>query len=261
MPSMTLAQILEDVKIGMAGRSDLSDEFLVRRINEASVMLAQEADWDDLFVIDEFVHVIGFEGFAWEDGSTASWETGELAALEDETTVSDDKTITLNSRTKEVHTIRLITGDGESRKLTALTPRKFDELFPEPEFHAPMKPDYYCHRDPTTIHLFRIPDQNYTFKVYRTKMPTEFSLSDTSATFDLPDLTQALINFTLGLVWEALGEYVRAQGAFAAGKRKVETAKVANSRRPDVNRIPIHVGQGSKSVGEYWRDPFVSGVG
>jgi len=118
MGTLNLTSLISEIQRHHATRSDLTDQIVVDKLNLVQEKLARLWQWEEL-------------------------DEGEDVTITITATAKDDKIITLVTTYRDIYSIRLITGDGQSRKLEYIGKRTFDELFPEPEFSARGDPMIY----------------------------------------------------------------------------------------------------------------------
>lgn len=234
MGDINLANLISEVRSYFAGRGDLTDEVIITHLNLAQTFIARKHDWEEL----ERIYDVNLTITA---------------------TAEDDKFIAFPPNLKEIFSFRLITGTGESRKLTYVRQRAFDKMVPEPEFYARNKPQIY------TVHnniaeLWPIPDSAYRVIIRIGLQPTKFSSSDTGITSDLDEKDDILIYLACSTLYDKLGEYDRSNRFFGIANSRLDDAYSEQVSKPDLAIKPAFESLESNLAGKYWADPFIRGV-
>ncbi len=234
MGTLNLATLITEIRAFHAGRSDLTDEIIITQLNHVQERLARLWQWEELDQDEDIL--LGFAGLPKEDN-----------------------VIALTNTYRDIYSIRLVTGDGQSHKLEYIAKRTFDEMFPEPEFHARGNPSIYTVWK-KKLEVYPVPVSADTLSVRGMKWATDFTSTDTAAksTFDRKD--DILIYWACSLLWDRLGEYERAKRFFGVANQMIDQAKDEQESKPDrVIKPAFETGRGTLPA-NYWLDPFIKSV-
>ncbi len=236
MGRLNLTALIAEVQRHHAGRSDLTDQIVIDKLNLVQERLARLWEWEEL-------------------------DTDEEVTITITSVPKDDKIITLVTDYRDIYSVRLITGaqTGRSRKLDYIPKRTFDSMFPEPEFDARSEPTLYTVWK-KKLELYRVPEIADTIAVRGMKWATDFSSGAGSAKSDFDRKDDILIYWTVSMVWDHLGEYERAKRFFGIASNMVDKAMDEQETKPDLEIKPAFEARRSNMVGKYWADPFVMWV-
>lgn len=236
MGTLTLSDLISEVRDHLGGRTDSSggaDAKIIRALNVGQEYLARSHDFE------------------------------ELRRLVQDNLVTDDKFLAFtelpagSQNPHEIYSFRIITGDGQSRKLTYHAPRQFDKWVPEPQFYAGGIPDVYTVWD-EKFEFWRVPDDTYNFDLRMSVWPTAFSSGDTSAKSDFREKDDLLVFLAVSWIFGSLGEYDRMRMFFGIYRTRFEEAEGEDMTKPDKEIVSPH-GKARPDVvlGRPWADPFV----
>ena len=105
MGTLNLTALIADIQRHHANRSDLTDQIVVDKLNLVQERLARVWEWEEL-------------------------DSGEEVTITISATLKDDKTVTITKTYRDIYSVRLVTGDGQSRKLDYISKRYFDDSIP-----------------------------------------------------------------------------------------------------------------------------------
>jgi hypothetical protein len=236
MGTLNLAGLLVEVRRFFSNRSDLTDAIITTNLNLAQEDIAKVWDWEEL-------------------DNTLS---GTLSITASEV---DDKFLAIPVSTiKEIHSFRLITGDGRSRKLEQVSVRNFDLVIPEPEYYARRIPLKYClHKN--KVEFWPVPDEAYPYIIRTTNWPTAFA-GDTGAFSDLDRKDLALVYRAASILNDTLGEYERAGRFYGIYRALINDDISEEQSMPDRDIKPpseIRRSSSGTAPGNYWQNPFFKG--
>ena len=234
MGTLNLASLITEVRAFHAGRPDLDDEIIITQLNRVHERLARLWQWEEL-------------------------DSGEDLTLSIAGTALADKIVTPTITYRDIYSIRLITGDGQSRKLEYIAKRTFDQLFPEPEFHARGTPAIYTMWQ-DKLELFQVPSEADTLRIRGMKWPSQFAGSDTAAKSNFDRKDDILIYWAVSMLWDRLGEYERAKRFFGIANQMIEQAKEEQESKPDREIKPAFETGRGRLTSNYWLDPFIKSV-
>ncbi len=234
MGTLNLATLITEIRAFHAGRSDLTDEIIITTLNHVQERIARAWQWEELDVDEEV--------------------TLSIAG-----TAKADKTVTLVNVYRDIYSVRLVTGDGQSRKLDYIGKRTFDKTFPEPEFDARNDPQIYTvWKD--ALELYPVPSTADTLSVRGMKWPTVFSSGDTGAKSDFDRKDDLLIYWAVSMLWDRLGEYERSKRFFGIANNMLDKAKDEQETKPDLEIKPAFESGSGNLTGQYWLNPFIRSV-
>lgn len=211
MGTLILNDLITEVSDHLAGRSDVTNNRIVRALNLAQEHMARSKDYEELRVR--------------ENGSLPY--TGVKA---------DDKFLLFSSLTNtdpnEIYSFRLITSDGRSRKLVYKSTRLFDKDIPEPEFYASGLPSIYTVWQ-DKFEFWKVQDKAYTYDLRMTIWPTALSTSNLNATSSFKQKDDLLIHLAVSWIFASLAEYELARQFYGYYAQRVEIAEREDMRKVD----------------------------
>lgn len=145
-------------------------------------------------------------------------------------TVISQKAYALPSRVKEVFSIRLISGS-ESRKLSRLGERHFDEQVPYPEDDSTGKSLFYVDFSASALDFYPIPDAVYAISMRYSAMPADLTLT-TVSTLQYKD--SLLIATGVGHCFYLLREEEEAETWFNGNVKRLYLEALAADQQRDV---------------------------
>lgn len=237
MGTLNLSSLISNVQDFFGNRDDITDEDTIGYLNLAQEQIAKLEDWEEL-----------------ENTISGSFSVTATAL--------DDKFLDLGTSLKEVHSFKVITNDGRSRKLDFISLRRFDSQIPEPEYFARGVPSVY------TLHkgdaeLWRIPDDTYSYIIRTTNWPTAFSSSDLGAKSDLDRKDLPLIYRTASIIADSLADTVTAKRYYNIYAQLIGIDQSEEDIKPDRKILPpseVARSGGVRREGEYWTSPFITRV-
>ncbi len=232
MGTLNLTSLIAEVQRHHANRSDLTDQIVIDKLNIVQERLARVWNWEEL-------------------------DNGEEVTITISATAKDDKTIALVNTYKEIYSVRLVTGDGTSRKLERVSKRSFDKMFPEPEFVARNEPSIYTVWK-NKLEVYPVPLTADTLAIRGIKWAAGFSSGVGGAKSDFDRKDDILIYWTVSMCWDHLGEYERAKRFFGIANNMLDKAKDEQETKPDLEIKPaFESGYGRGAPGQYWLNPFI----
>ena len=235
MGTLNLTSLIAQIQLHHANRSDLSDQIVVDKLNLVQERLARIWEWEEL-------------------------DSGEEVVIPITATAKDDKTITLVSTYRDIYSVRLVTGDGTSKKLDYISKRSFDLMYPEPEFDARNDPFIYTVWK-NNLEVYPVPREADTLIIRGMKWADAFSSGVGGAKSDFDRKDDILIYWTVSMIWDHLGEYERAKRFFGISQNMVDKAKDEQETKPDLEIKPaFEANFGRGPPGQYWANPFIRWV-
>lgn len=236
MGTLTLSQLKDQVRFHMGNRTDL-DSHLTNVLNICQDRIARSHDWEELQFSETYAHS------AWSG------------------TPADDQYLLFsnftNSNPKELYSVVVYDGDS-SHTLEWLPPRRFSKMFSKPDETTTHRPAFYT-RWNDRLELFRIPDQQYSYRLRGIKWPT--TLSADGDTTDLDHKDDMLITLTVSYLFNAIGETDRGARFYAIFSGMWDEAMREEDTEPDADIKPLHANRPSADpTGDYWLNPFVTKV-
>lgn len=220
MGVLTTQELIDEIRGHLGDRTDVTDAQIVLGLNLTQQRLATEAAWEELEFEELYDHTGDFTG-----------------------TKSSDRTIPYsqltNTNPREFYSISLVTGTGESRKLSYAENSQFERLFPEPEFHAAQKPKWYT-RYAKSIYLAPVPDAAYTYRIRGIKWPDDLSTGTLSNTSNFDYKDEILIHGAVYHLYYRLKETEVGGRFFTSYRDMVQKAKGENIEKPDREIKPAH---------------------
>lgn len=149
---------------------------------------------------------------------------------------------------------------GTSRKVTQIPWRKFDKMFPAPEWLAPGYPNFYALWGRFIV-MAPAPYLQFTAQLRYMAQPTPFASNALTQSSDFQNKDDILLNYTLAYFWKALGRADRATYFEGLAKEQLDEAIERDDERPDIEvaRDPGGIAPGGLD-GEYWLNPFIDTV-
>lgn len=229
MGTLTLDELKDEVRRGMGGRTDL-DLRLTRFLNLAQQRLARLHDYDEM-------------------------ETLSDASLVFTPAPTDGDIVLPNLR--ELYSIR-IWDDSRSVKLQQRSPRWWDKMIPEPDYHSRDIPQIYTIWG-NTVQVFPLPEKNYTnlVKLRWTKWPTPLSSPTAPSEFNEKD--ELLIELAIAYAYRSLGNPDEAAKHNSAARQLFLESNLTDREKPDLD-MAGDASTGSMSPRNYWEDPFVRSI-
>jgi hypothetical protein len=222
--TLTGVEIENEIRYNLGNREDL-DSRLYRFINFAQDQLARFHPFDELEVV----------------------ESGNFT--------SGVGTISVPSKPLDVRSFRLL-DDSRSRKLVYYTPRQFDQLVPDTDWHTQQRPTIYTQFS-KTFEVWRIPDNNYEYKIRYKKSPTKLT-ANSSFTLDFDGLDDVIIALATSWAFRSLGEREKASWWIGVAAKAMGLAKDLDLYKAD--HEPVGSPSDTVTAGQYWKNPFIKGV-
>lgn len=234
MGILTCAELIEEVRLAHASRTDLSDARIVRALNLAISTVAKLYNPDEL-----------------EDH--LDLPTGLTAGLLQLNFSS------LSPYPKKIISATIQSGDGRDRKLIGFSERQFNAAFPKPDFDARNIPWCYV-KFARSLRFYPVPDQTYRLYLSIQRTPVKLNTTTVGLTtvsdLDAPDtLTIYWANHYLFNSFQEHEKAKEFQGLFQQaakdahlGDDRYEPDQVISSERAYLGRR--YYG------GEPWNDPF-----
>lgn len=252
MGLLTVNTIKQEILHHHANREDIVSRLDVA-IDLAMMRIARIHDWDQLKLI----------------------ASGNLAVTVD---ARADKIFNLNTviptgfRLKTLYSIRIISSDGRSNKLTGLTHTEFDKEVPEPEWYARNMPTLYTvfgDLDPADVtapltqrnpilELWPVPDVAYDvdlrFQVWP-RFLTDAAISDTDRTDLFTD--DAIISLATSYLYNSQGREDKAKHHFGIYAAIIKDALDLDESDFHTVIAGIVLSEGGR-IGNYVSNPFVT---
>ena len=233
MGTLTYAEIKTEVVAALGGRSNFDADRMTVIVNLAQMRISRKHRWQEMEDLVEGNFVI----------------TG---------VVKTDKFLSIPANTRKIYTIRLILGDGSSRRLESRTNQFFDDQIPEPEYYATGDPTIYT-TFADKIEFWRVPDTADAYAIRRRKTPTAFAGDSTPGQVsDFEQKDDAIIALSSNWALQALGRMEDAGRWWTVYSNIINSAADEEVEDPDLKMMPAF--EGAVRAGEYWRDPFSRGV-
>jgi hypothetical protein len=248
MGLLTFAAIKTEISHHFANRADIEDR-LNTVIDLAQMRVARLHDWDQLKFLVQ--------------GTLSSTGTALADKVYD---LSSD--LPAGYRIKNLYSVRVISSDGRSRKLTGKTHSEFDALVPEPEWYARRMPEMFVRSSSIqgstqitqALELWPVPDEDYAInlriQIWPRSVTDEVLVDGDYSDLDVDD---AIISLATSYLYNSLGREDKAKHHFG-----IYTAIVRDALRldeSDFDSVIAGVKVDGTTVGnQYWLDPFVKGV-
>lgn len=232
MGTLTYTEMTTEVLANLGNRTSFDSDRLLNLMNIMQQRLARKPKWKELKDTVEGTFVI-----------TASATT--------------DKFLSVPVNTRDILSFRVITDDGDSRKLGRVTARQFDKMVPEPEYYARGTPEIYTEFN-VKLEFWRVPDEAEDYIIRRTTWPTPFTGTG-SQTSDFTHKDDLLIALASSWALHSIGRLEDAARWFTVFKDMFNNAKLENDDDPDEQMV-----SGSQIISgldsEYWLNPFFRGA-
>lgn len=141
---LTVGEYKTEIRSAFGGRTDF-DSRLAIIIGLAQDMLARMHDFDELRLRATINTAV--------TGSAANDKILSIAGLFPGAS---------QAKFRKLYSVRLFASGAQSRKLTKIMPRRWDQLVPEAEYYARGKPTHYVQWQRNEIELWKVPDAVYT---------------------------------------------------------------------------------------------------
>ena len=193
----------------------------------------------------------------WAQGYIADLHTYEEMRKTDDTleTAASDNSLAWPTRMKDLYSLRLVDG-ANSRKLTYVPARHFDDIVPRSATYSEGRPDWYVDYG-STFELFRIPDDEYSMTARFSQYPIDFATDASESALLRKDALICGIATVFG--FNSLREI---EDAAYWGSQIVPPLYEASltSDHSAEDWTPIARGFGRPQVtvaGNWWKSPFV----
>lgn len=237
MGTLQLSELREEVSLHFADRGDLTNAQIHRALNLMQERMSRAHDFQEMKTV-----VSGTLPYTGVPGNDKFLPFSSLS----------------NTEPKSIFTFRLITSDGRSRKLTPWNQQLFDELVPEPEFHASRIPEHYIRWD-SKFEFFPVQDLAYNYEIRLEKWPT--TLADDTDKSDFNRKDELIISITVSYIYNRFGEYERSKRFFAIFDALWRVAVEEDIGKPDRNVVnPRTAADPLRLSDKYWLDPFTRSV-
>ena len=238
MGVLTLTELQDEVRSGLAERLDISTVRLSRGLNLAQSRIARSYDFSEM--ADTRFAQMNFTG-----------------------TPGIDKFMVPPADVKTIHsfvcldTSSGVSSLGQSQKVVEKPWRWFDRRYPAPEWIPPGWPRIYA-RWGRIIVMVPAPIMQFTAQLRFTRYPLPFDDAAPSQVSDLENKDDILICYALGYFFKTLGRPDRAAYFEGLAKEQLDEAIEKDDTRPDieVSRDLDEAGTGL-TQGPWWADPFV----
>lgn len=172
-------------------------------------------------------------------------------------TVVDQKAYSLPTDCKYIYSLRLIDG-ANSRYLTYVEPREFDQKVPYPEQSTTGRPNWYVEWE-SIYEVYRIPDvATYTFLLRYWKWQDDFA--DDDATPEIAHCDDIIVQALVAEIWKNLEELDKEKVAHAKLISMLYAHRGVERMHPDWEAKAKPFTGGKVITGERWKNPFDSGV-
>ncbi len=225
MGTLTLEELKTGVRKHFGDRDDFDDR-LTQLMNIAQVRLARDHDFEELKDRDTLAP-------AW---------TG---------TLTTDKFLTIAATIKEIYAIGIIDND-QGYPLIQHIGRSWEKAIPNPEQWTTGRPTIYRRWGLSSVELWRIPDQAYTYPILYANWPTD--LASASGVSDLNKKDDLLIWLVCTWLAVEIDRPDRANYLFAIFRSEYDRAVLEDERKPDLEIAGYRTGAGGDV--EYWKSPF-----
>ena len=231
MGTLTYEQMTTEVLANLGNRTQFDTSRLLNIMNLVQIRIARKPKWKELKDTVESTFTI-----------TAS--------------AKDDKFITVPANTRDILTFRVITSDGNSRKLHRRSTRQMDRIVPEPEYYSRGDPTIYSEfKD--KMELWRVPDTADTYLLRRTTWATPFT-GLTTQTSDLEEKDDMIVALASSWALHSIGRIEDSRQWWVVYNDMYKNAVEENNEEPDEELLSDS--QLLERPGEYWLDPFIHGV-
>jgi hypothetical protein len=251
MGLLTVSAIKQEILHHHANRQDIVSRLNIA-IDLAMMRIARIHDWDQLKLIRSSVLAV-----------TVSASADKIFNL--------NTAIPTGFRLKTLYSIRVISSDGRSNKLTGLTHTQFDQEVPEPQWYARNMPELYTvfgDLDPADVtppltarnpilELWPVPDVAYNIDLRFQVWPrflTDAAITDANQTDLFVD--DAIISLATSYLYNSQGREDKAKHHFGIYSAIVKDA--LNLDETDFHTViaGVVLSEGSR-VGKYVSNPFV----
>lgn len=245
MGTLTLTEMQDEVRTALGGRTD-QDSRLTRALNIAQQQLARAKISRD----GKLVPVM------WEELQFA-----DTLNIPYTGTAATDRIINFSAMTttnpRKIYSIT-VDNDASSVKLQRVEPQQMDELIPDPAYFATRMPRWYVQWK-ERIELFPVPDQAYNGGIIRgVKWPDALSAGGGTSNFREKD--DILVYLAIAYIYDSLGDTAKAEHFMKQRAiPQIEAALAEDLHSPDHAILPPWE-HDSLRGGDYWKDPFISGV-
>ena len=237
MGTLQFSEIKTEVRSAFANRTDV-DSRLANVINMAQRRIARfPVNFRHLY--NEYTYAIPYSG-----------------------TAATDKVITLSNvfstdPVRRIVSIRLVLGNGKSRKLERRTTRQWDREIPEPEYLAVGEPTKYLLLK-STLELWRVPAESYN-SVWRTyNWPTPLSADGNTSDFD--ELDDLIIAYSLVYMANSFQMFEEAAKWRSYANELARESLKDSLDTDDLETLPRFESNQGQSFGDYYADPFIEGM-
>lgn len=198
MSVLTIGQIKAEIRSAMGTRND-ADARLAGVINLSQTRLCRLHDFDELRAIISLN----------TPTISSNPETDKIVSL------------AMLGRYRKIYSIRLLADNVQSRKLTKILTKEFDQEIPEPEFYSRRTPSRYIMWGKDQMELFPVPDIIYSMRIRFSRWPIVVTDANDGDFLDLENVDDLIIHLSLSYLFLSFGnieksnEYYRIYAALA----------------------------------------------
>lgn len=192
----------------------------------------------------------------WSQQYVADLHTYEEMRKSDSTlaTVASDNSLAWPTRMKDLYSLRLIDGSN-SRTLTYVHAREFDEKIPRAATYSEGRPDWYVDYG-STFELFKIPDAIYSMTARFSQYPIDFAADSSESALLRKDALITAVATVFGF-WTLRELEDAAYWGSELVPPLYEASLTGDHSAEDWKPIARGFGQGAVTVqGEWWKSPF-----
>jgi len=226
MGTLTLQQMIGELKAHLGNRIELTDPRYVIALNVAQTRIARLRDWDELERLSAGVLTVG------------------------------SKLLGQPTDTHKIFTFRLVhaTNTVIPRKLTYVPSRQWDTRIPAPQALSAGIPEIYTIWG-NQFELWRVPDLAYDYELRHTVWPTDFSVSLLTGVSSFNKKDDMVLALATSWLYLGLREDQLANTWWTVYRELAASAGVLEELQPDQQLSAYQ--RGVAGVTDYWTDPFV----
>lgn len=232
MGDLTYTDLVDEVGVATgAKRSDIHPR-IRRYLNMSQRRIARAHRWEELKHV--FEYTMSYQG-----------------------TPSMDKVVALPPNVRDLHSIRLISSDGRSRRLVHVPYPQWDRIVPEPEFFDRRIPVWFTYYG-RTLEVYPIPEQTYLLRARMDLWPAPFT-GDAEQVSMLEGKDDVIVHMAASFAWRSVGDHDKSKEYFAIASRMLEEGIKDQNEKPAANIQPAFETI-DQPAGEYWRNPWIRRV-
>jgi hypothetical protein len=242
-----LNDFINEVQINLSGsetqqRADVSQARIIRALNITQTRIARRRDFDEMERV-----------FEWDQPISGNLTTDRYLSYSQIPALAG----VLSFVPRVIYSITISDGM-TARRLKGRTPRRFDQIFPDPTTYAR---DWITNftRYHDRFEWFPIPDKVYHMRMRAKVWPTDFVASNLGVVSDFVEKDDLITSGATGYIYHSLQEYKKASQHIADFDKFFVETEAMDMDQPDREIVGFPDPTEAKAPSNYWQDPFARG--